>query len=79
MRRTMMSALLAAALVFGPATAASATHTGGGCEHQRTTRAHEAVPHRNQGTHQAHQSIPYCPPHDAPRHRDTANGHGGHH
>ena len=51
--------------VVGPVSAASATHTG--CEHQRTAQAHASVPHLNEGTHTAHQSIPYCPPEDAPR------------
>ena len=66
MRRVLAIVPLAAALVLVPASAASATHTG--CEH-RTDQAHASVPHRNQGTHTAHQSIPYCPPEDAPRHR----------
>ncbi len=67
MRRVVVTLGLAAVMVLGAASAAGATHTG--CEHARTTRAHQAVPHRNQGTHQAHMSIPYCPPEDAPRYR----------
>ena len=67
MRRVLAIVPLAAALVLVPASAASATHTG--CEHRVTGQAHASVPHRNQGTHTAHQSIPYCPPEDAPRHR----------
>ena len=54
-------------MVLGPASAASATHTG--CEHHTTGQAHASVPHRNQGTETAHSSIPYCPPEDAPRQR----------
>jgi hypothetical protein len=65
MRRVLVTFGLAAGMVLGPASAAGATHTAD-CEHARTTRAHHAVPHRN---HQAHMSIPYCPPEDAPRHR----------
>jgi hypothetical protein len=64
MRRVVVTLGLAAGMVLGPAAAAGADHTG--CEHARTTRAHEVVPH---GNHQAHMSIPYCPPEDAPRHR----------
>lgn len=75
LRRTLLSTALAATLVSAPVTAASADHTGDGCQHERTTTAHERVPHRNQGTHQAHSSIPYCPPDDAPRHRDGDGGH----
>lgn len=55
------------------ASGAIATHTG--CAHDAgpTAKAHATVPHRN---HQAHMSIPYCPPHDAPRH-GGGGGHGG--
>lgn len=74
--RTVLTAALTATLLLAPATGASATHTGDGCEHHTTTHAHATVPHRNQGTHQAHGSIPYCPPDDAPRHMDS--GDGGH-
>lgn len=70
MRRTVITTALAATLLLAPASGASATHTGGGCEHHTTGQAHASVPHRNQGTHHAHQSIPYCPPDDAPRHKD---------
>lgn len=73
LRRILLSTALAATLVLAPVTAASADHTGDGCEHRRTTQAHDRVPDRN---HQAHSSIPYCPPHDAPRHRDKGHGHG---
>lgn len=67
MRRVLVTFSLATMMVLGPASVAGAQHTG--CApHAKTTRAHQAVPHRNQGTHQAHMSIPYCPPHDAPRH-----------
>lgn len=61
---------MTASLVLLPASVAGAAHTGGGCEHGVTQHAHDTVPHKNQGTHQAHASIPYCPPHDAPRHKD---------
>lgn len=74
MRRTILSAMLTATLLVVPVSVASADHTG--CEpHSRTQTAHERVPHRNQGTHQAHSSIPYCPPEDAPRHRNGDNDH----
>ena len=78
MRKIMLGTALTAALALSAPSVASAAHTG--CEHARTGTAHAKVPHRNQGTHQAHQSIPYCPPHDAPRHRqhgrpDHAGGH----
>jgi len=69
MRKTMLGTALAAGIALAAPSVAGATHTGGGCEHQRTTKAHKSVPHRNQGTHQAHSSIPYCPPRDAPRHK----------
>ena len=65
MRRVMAIIALATAAVVGPASAAGATHTG--CEHGVTAHAHATVPHRNEGTHNAHMHIPYCPPHDAPR------------
>jgi hypothetical protein len=68
----MTAAALGAALALVPATA-DAEHTG--CEHQRTGQAHQSVPHKNHGTHQAHGSIPYCPPHDAPRHKQDGGGH----
>ena len=64
-RRLVGVCTLVVGAVIGPASAASATHTG--CAHQRTTQAHASVPHLNEGTHTAHQSIPYCPPEDAPR------------
>ncbi len=68
MRRVLVTFSVATMMVLGPASVAGADHTG--CEHARTTRAHAAVPHfDNHGTHQAHMSIPYCPPHDAPRHQ----------
>ena len=67
MRKVLATLTLATMMVLGPATAASATHTG--CEHHTTGKAHSTVPHRNHGTHTAHSSIPYCPPEDAPRHR----------
>jgi hypothetical protein len=69
MRKVLATFTLATMMVLGPATAASATHTGNGCEHRATGQAHASVPHRNHGNHQAHSSIPYCPPDDAPRHR----------
>ncbi len=66
MRRVVAILTLGTAMVLGPASAASATHTG--CEHHTTGQAHASVPHHdNHGTHTAHQSIPYCPPEDAPR------------
>ncbi len=66
MRRFAAMFVLGAGIVVSSASGASATHTG--CEHGVTSNAHAAVPHRNHGTHQAHSSIPYCPPGDAPRH-----------
>lgn len=75
MRKIMLGTALTAALALSAPSVASADHTG--CEpHARTGTAHAKVPHRNQGTHQAHSSIPYCPPHDAPRHKqDGGMGH----
>lgn len=68
MRRTIAIGMTTAALLVVPLTAASAEHTG--CEpHDRTTHAHETVPHETDGNMTAHQSIPYCPPDDAPRHK----------
>ncbi|HWH34249.1 MAG TPA: hypothetical protein VNT56_02920 [Acidimicrobiales bacterium] len=67
MRKLLIVCTLGTALAVVPASAAGATHTG--CEHRATGQAHASVPHRNHGTHNAHQSIPYCPPEDAPRHR----------
>ena len=67
MRRVVAIITLGAAMVIGPASVAGATHPG--CEHHTTGQAHASVPHRNQGTHTAHQSIPYCPPEDAPGRR----------
>jgi hypothetical protein len=66
-RKLAAVSTLALAAAIGPASAASATHTG--CEHERTTQAHASGPHLNEGTHTAHESIPYCPPEDAPRPR----------
>ena len=67
MRRFVIGCAFGTVMVLGPATAAGATHTG--CEHRATEQAHASVPHRNEGTHTAHGSIPYCPPDDAPRDR----------
>ncbi len=67
MKRLVLILGAAATMALGSVSAAGATHTG--CEHARTTQAHARVPHLNEGTHTAHQSIPYCPPEDAPRHR----------
>ena len=64
-RRIAAVTALGIGIVVGFAPAAGATHTG--CAHRTTTKAHATVPHRNHGTHQAHSSIPYCPPEDAPR------------
>ncbi len=61
-RRTLVTMAITASFVLVPASVAGATHTG--CEHGNTQTAHDAVPHKN---HQAHGSIPYCPPEDAPR------------
>lgn len=73
MRRTLMTAAMTAMLMVVPLVGASAEHTG--CEpHTRTTHAHNTVPHMTDGNHQAHGSIPYCPPQDAPRHMQG----GGH-
>ncbi len=72
MRKVLVFSALAVAGVLGSTSAASATHTGDGCVHRATGQAHASVPHRNQGTHKAHSSIPYCPPHDAPRHKDVS-------
>ena len=58
---------MTASLVLVPASGASATHTG--CEHGVTQHAHDTVPKKTHGNHRAHASIPYCPPHDAPRHK----------
>lgn len=66
MRRFAAMFVIGTGIVLGSASGASATHTG--CVHGVTSHAHATVPHRNQGTHRAHASIPYCPPHDAPRH-----------
>ncbi len=65
MRKIFLGTALTAALALAAPSVAGATHTG--CEHERTGQAHESVPHKNHGTHQAHGSIPYCPPSDAPR------------
>ena len=67
MKKIVLTFAAGAALALGSVSAAGATHTGGGCEHARTTNAHATVPHMNHGTHTAHASIPYCPPVDAPR------------
>ncbi len=69
MRRVVLILAAGATLALGSVAPAGATHTGNGCEHARTGQAHASVPHLNEGTHTAHQSIPYCPPDDAPRHR----------
>lgn len=66
MRRLIVLITLGTAGIVVPAGPAAATHTG--CEHSRTQQAHASVPHHNEGNHHAHQSIPYCPPDDAPRH-----------
>ena len=71
MRKVLAGLALGAVAGVVPAVPAAATHTGGGCPHGVTAHAHATVPHRNQGTHQAHMSIPYCPPIDAPRHVDA--------
>ena len=75
MRKVLAAMGLGAVAVIGPAAPAGATHTGGGCPHGVTAHAHATVPHRTEGNHRAHQSIPYCPPHDAPRHKDVSAGH----
>ena len=67
MRKVIAFLVVGGAAVLGAASPASATHTGGGCEHGVTAHAHATVPHRNHGTHTAHMNIPYCPPTDAPR------------
>lgn len=64
-RRIVLMSTMTLGAILGPVSAVSATHTG--CEHGRTAQAHASVPHINEGTHTAHESIPYCPPHDAPR------------
>ncbi|HWC10573.1 MAG TPA: hypothetical protein VG455_05050 [Acidimicrobiales bacterium] len=71
MRRVLAGLAVGAVAAIVPAVPAGATHTGGGCPHGVTLHAHQTVPHHNHGTHQAHMSIPYCPPHDAPRHMDA--------
>ncbi|MDQ4131862.1 MAG: hypothetical protein M3179_01345 [Actinomycetota bacterium] len=71
MRRVIATLTIGAAMALGSVSTAGATHTG--CEHGVTANAHSRVPHRNQGTHNAHMKIPYCPPQDAPRH--TMGGH----
>lgn len=67
MRRVLVALVIGVTGAVLPASVAGATHTG--CEHARTTKAHATVPHDN---HQAHHSIPYCPPFDAPRHKQMA-------
>ena len=66
MRRAVLILTAGATMALGSVSSAGATHTG--CEHARTGQAHASVPHLNAGTHHAHESIPYCPPDDAPRH-----------
>lgn len=65
MRKALLSLAAGATMAFGSVSDAGATHTG--CKHARTGQAHASVPHHSPGTHTAHQSIPYCPPEDAPR------------
>jgi len=74
MRKIAAVCALGAGLVVVSASGATADHTG--CPHDAgpTANAHATVPHRN---HQAHMSIPYCPPEDAPRH--GGQGAGGNH
>lgn len=81
-RRTLVTSILAATLLVVPASLAGATHTGDDdCHgsHSGLAHAHSTIPHFDHapGTHQAHQSAPYCPPHDAPRH--AVNNGNGHH
>ncbi len=65
MRRVLAGLAVGAVAAIVPVAPAAATHTGGGCPHGVTANAHSRVPHH---AHQAHMSIPYCPPIDAPRH-----------
>lgn len=76
-RRTIVTSILAAILLVAPASMAGAHHMED-ChgEHAGLAHAHSTIPHHSPGNHKAHQSAPYCPPHDAPRHHH-ANGHGG--
>ncbi len=66
MKRLVLTLTAGATMALGSVSAAGADHTG--CAHARTAQAHASVPHLNEGTHTAHQSIPYCPPEEAPRH-----------
>ena len=68
MRKVLIGLAVGAVAAIGPVSPAGATHTG--CPHGGVTaNAHATVPHRTHGNHIAHQSIPYCPPDDAPRHQ----------
>ncbi len=77
MRKVFVALAIGGAAAGMPVAPAGATHTGGGCPHGVTAHAHATVPHHNQGNHNAHERIPYCPPHDAPRHMDDS-ADGGH-
>lgn len=72
MRKTMLGTVVAAGIALAAPSVAGATHTGGGCQHQRTTQAHQSVPHHSKGNHNAHKRIPYCPPNDTPGHERRA-------
>ncbi len=66
MRKTLLGTVLAAGIALAAPSVAGATHpASGGCVHHHGTgHAH----HQGKKSHQAHQSIPYCPPADAPGH-----------
>lgn len=74
-RRTLVTSILAATLLVAPASLAGAHHMED-ChgENPGLAHAHSTIPHGNQGLHKAHQSAPYCPPKDAPRHA-VGGGH----
>lgn len=69
MRKVLVAMGAGAVALIGSTSPAGAGHTGGGCTHSVTLHAHQTVPHHAQGNHTAHANIPYCPPHDAPRHK----------
>ena len=69
MRKVLVAMGVGAVALIGSTSPAGAEHTGGGCQHGVTAHAHATVPHHTDGNHNAHQNIPYCPPHDAPRHK----------
>ena len=73
MRKALVAMGAGAIALIAPMSPAGAT-PGGGCEHGVTAHAHDTVPHDTEGNGTAHENIPYCPPHDAPRHTAAAGG-----